>query len=211
MAEYGYIPESPDQKPFSNKGIFTANDIYDLTNQDKWTTIGQLELIETQTASDNSYLDFTNLGTYNVHFITVHSFSSATDFGALSLRVSTDGGSSFKTSGYQYGNQYNNAGGNGEQRSTSEDDITQMTPPNSGASPNASNGYAYLYNFSDTAKYSYVTWGSTAVISYNGGYEGYNGAGVYPVAESHNAFRLYPQNASNADNGTISLYGIKEY
>ena len=49
------------------------------------------------------------------------------------------------------------------------------------------------------------------IRSYNGGYEGYNGAGVYPVAESHNAFRLYPQNASNADNGTISLYGIKEY
>jgi hypothetical protein len=212
MSEYGYIPESPAQSPFNNKGIFTPKDIYDLDSLDKWSQYGQLELIQTQTISSAvAGVDFTNLGTYNVHFITVHSFSSATDFGALSLRVSTDGGSSFKTSGYQYGNQYNNAGGNGEQRSTNEDDITQMTPPNSGASPNASNGYAYLYNFSDTAKYSYVTWGSTAVISYNGGYEGYNGAGVYPVAESHNAFRLYPQNASNADNGTISLYGIKEY
>ena len=86
-----------------------------------------------------------------------------------------------------------------------------MTPPNSGAAPFASNGYAYLYNFLDSSKYSYATWGSTAVISANSSYEGYNGAGVYPVAERHDAFRLYPQNGSNADVGTISLYGVKEY
>ena len=89
--------------------------------------------------------------------------------------------------------------------------IRQMTPPNSGSSPFASNGYAYLYNFLDSSKYSFVTYHSTAVISANSSYEGYFGSGVYPVAETHNAFRLMTTNSSNVDNGTISLYGIKEY
>ena len=173
--------------------------------------LGKLELIQTQTVSSAvAGVDFTNLGDYNVHFITTHSFSSATDFGALSLRVSTDGGSYFKTSGYQYDNQYANVGVFGEQKSTSETSITQMTPPNSGASPYASNGYAYLYNLLDSTKYSFATWHSTALISFNGNYEGYFGSGVYPVAETHNAIRLFPKNASNVDNGTISLYGIAE-
>jgi hypothetical protein len=172
---------------------------------------GKLELIETKTiTSAVAGVDFTSLGDYNVHFLTVHSFSSATDYGALSLRVSTDNGSSFKTSGYQYATQYNNAGSNGEQRSTSYSSITNMTPPNSGASPFASNCYAYLYNLLDSAKYSFATWQSTAYISAVPEYEGYFGGGVYPVAETHNAIRLFPQNSSNADNGTISLYGIAE-
>ena len=213
MSEYGYIPESPAQSFGNNKGIFTPNDIYDLTRADKYTQYGQLELIETQTVSSAvAGVDFTNLGDYNIHFITTQSFSSASDYGALSLRVSNDGGSSFISSGsYHYANQYNNQAANGTQNSTSATMITQMTPPNSGAAPNASNGYAYLYNFLDSARYSYLSWGSAAIISASGHYEGYNGVGVYPVAEVHNAFRIMPQNASNADNGIISLYGIKEY
>ena len=115
MAEYGYIPESPDQKPFSNKGIFTANDIYDLTNQDKWTTIGQLELIETQTISSTpTTIDFTSIkeNIYDVHFMTynnVHGNSTtAQDMGA---RVSNDGGSTFESSNYQHANQDGRADG----------------------------------------------------------------------------------------------------
>ena len=212
MSEFGYIPEAPEQSFGNNKGIFTPKDIYDLTRADKYTNYGQLELIETQTVSGAvAGVDFTNLGDYNVHFITTHSFSSATDYGSLGLRVSTDSGSSFKTSSYQYANQYANVGGFGEQRATSTDMIRQMTPPNSGSSPFASNGYAYLYNLLDSTKYSFVTYHSTAVISASSSYEGYFGSGVYPVAETHNAFRLMTTNSSNVDNGTISLYGIKDY
>ena len=123
MAEYGYIPESPDQKPFSNKGIFTANDIYDLTNQDKWTTIGQLELIETQTASDNSYLDFTNLGTYNVHFMTFNDIHSADDNVILGIRF-YESGTLETASVYEYAYQYGNVNSSfGESNSTGQDRI----------------------------------------------------------------------------------------
>ena len=50
-SEFGYIPESPEQSFGNNKGIFTPTDIYDLTRAGKFSTFGQLELIETQTVS----------------------------------------------------------------------------------------------------------------------------------------------------------------
>ena len=59
--EFGYIPESPEQSFGNNKGIFTPTDIYDLTRADKYTNYGQLELIETQTVSGVSAIDFTNI------------------------------------------------------------------------------------------------------------------------------------------------------
>jgi len=173
--------------------------------------LGKLELIETQTVSSAvAGVDFTNLGDYNVHFITVHSFSSATDYGAVSLRVSTDGGSSFKTTGYQYAMQYANISGFGELKSTNYPSMTNFASPNSGASPYASNCYIYLYNLLDSSKYSFATGHSSAYIQITAEFECYMNSSVYPVAETHNAIRIYPQNASNVDNGTISLYGIAE-
>ncbi len=62
MSEYGYIPESPAQSWGSNKGIFTANDIYNLDLAGKFSTVGSLELIQSQTASTTSALNFTSLG-----------------------------------------------------------------------------------------------------------------------------------------------------
>jgi len=205
-----YIGTQPNDVK-KNTGLYTPSEILQLTKDGSWG--GSLELIEEQTVSGTpSSIDFINLANnpYDVYFMTVNSFSSATDYGALSLRVSTDNGSSFKTTGYQYANQYNNAGSNGEQRSTSYSSITNMTPPNSGASPFASNCYAYLYNFLDSTKYSFATFQSTAYISAVPEYEGYFGGGVYPVAETHNAIRLFPQNSSNVDQGTIKLYGVKQ-
>ncbi len=207
---FGYLGTTPNQQ-LKNSGVFSVEEALAVQKNGEWG--GSLELIEEQTVSGTpSSIDFINLANnpYDVYFMTVNSFSSATDYGALSLRVSTDNGSSFKTSGYQYATQYNNAGSNGEQKSTSYTSITNMTPPNSGASPFASNCYAYLYNLLDSAKYSFATWQSTAYISAVPEYEGYFGGGVYPVAETHNAIRLFPQNSSNVDQGTVKLYGVKQ-
>jgi len=43
------------------KEYFTPKDIYDLTRADKYTNYGQLELIETQTASGDNIVDFTDI------------------------------------------------------------------------------------------------------------------------------------------------------
>ena len=75
MSEYGYIPEAPEQSFGNNIGIFTPKDIYDLTRADKYTNYGQLELIETQNITGVSSTTFSNLGDYNVHFLTVNDFN----------------------------------------------------------------------------------------------------------------------------------------
>jgi len=81
MSEYGYIPEAPEQSFGNNKGIFNPKDIYDLTRADKYTNYGQLELIETQTASSVSSINFTDIkeDIYNVHFLTFNNQLFADD------------------------------------------------------------------------------------------------------------------------------------
>ena len=54
----------------NNKGIFTPTDIYDLTRADKFTNLGQLELIETQTVSSAvATIDFQSIqgNKYDIH------------------------------------------------------------------------------------------------------------------------------------------------
>ena len=104
MSEYGYIPESPAQSFRNNKGIFTANDVYDLTNQDKWTNYGQLELIETQTVSGTpSTLSFDSIKEteYNVHFLTISDFAPQTDNRHLTVQFKV-GGVADTDNDYQY-------------------------------------------------------------------------------------------------------------
>ena len=72
--EYGYIGKEVEQAFRSNKGIFTPQDIIELEQENKWTSLGQLELIQTQVASGSAnVLNFTNLpiDTYNTFFLTM--------------------------------------------------------------------------------------------------------------------------------------------
>ena len=60
MSEFGYLTEV-EQSAFNNKGIFTPTDIYNLDRDDKWTQLGQLELIQTTNASGSTTVDFTDI------------------------------------------------------------------------------------------------------------------------------------------------------
>jgi len=86
--------------------------------------------------------------------------------------------------------------------------IRQMTPPNSGSSPFASNGYAYLYNLLDSTKYSFNTFHG---IASSNTVTAQMGSSVLPTAETHNALQLTCNTDSFVAGATISLYGIKEY
>ena len=212
MSEYGYIPEAPEQSFGNNKGIFTPKDIYDLTRADKYTNYGQLELIETQTiTSSTANVDFTNLGNYNVHFIAQSNVDLATDGVFTRVQLSSDGGSTFVTTGYHYARQRNYiVGGTGfaqEGKSTNTSYVSILG--SSGTSANeVGNGYAYLYNLLDSTKYSFSTFQAISRSSVD--LDSWFGSGVLPTATTHNAIRV---NASsgNIENMNISLYGIKEY
>ena len=209
MSEYGYIPEAPEQSFGNNKGIFTPKDIYDLTRADKYTNYGQLELIETQTiTSSTATMDFINLAdtNYNVHFLTLNNVGGTDNNFSLQIRFSTDNGSSFVSTGYQYAQLLLDTNGSGFESKSTNDigifPIANLTLNQTGG------GYVYLYNLLDSSKYSFTTNQSMYETGSSGNFRSWFGSGVLPTATTHNAFRLI-FNTGNIANLQASLYGIR--
>ena len=207
MSEYGYIPESPAQSFRNNKGIFTPNDIYDLTRADKFTNLGQLEYISTNTFT-NSYADLSITGDYKTHFLTFTNVvpSSTTNIGA---RFSNDGGTNYVASNYEYAWQRGGTGSGAfnEVRNTSRDRILINGDVLSGTNEGM-NGYAYLFDFLNSAKYSSMSFHTSAM---GADYLFSFGGGILPTAEVHDSIRFGTLSFAVLSKGTISLYGVKEY
>lgn len=208
--KYGYVGvDIPAQSFGANKGVFNPAEINDLVADNKWTTFGQLELIETQEiTSSTSYLDFINLAdtSYNVHFLTLNNVGGTSNNYSLAIRFSTDNGSTFVSTGYQYAGQYNDTNQNGESRTTND---TGIYPIGNITLNQTGGGYMYLYNLLDSSKYSFSTWHSFYETGLSGGnFRTWFGSGVLPTATTHNAFRLV-FNTGNIDTLVASLYGIR--
>ena len=209
--KYGYKGAEPKQSFGNNTGVFDPNDINNLIADNKWTSFGQLEHLSTQTVDDSDfsenilYVDFTNLGDYDIHFLTYSDFQTQ-GYGYPSVRFSNDGGSSFISAGYRYAywntaeSTVNNA------RSTSADTIRLTHNQYQNL-----NGYVYLYNLLDSQKFSITTNQSSNVGGNNVSKDVSFGSGVYPTAQVHNAIRFRMNNANKIGALKVSLYGIKVY
>jgi len=208
MSEYGYIPEAPEQSFGNNKGIFTPKDIYDLTRADKYTNYGQLELIETQTVSSVANVEFTNLGNYNVHFLTVNDLKVVNDNNWLQVRF-FESGVLETASVYQWGNQVGVSTGTFyESRTTGNAYLQFMTGANIGNSTNESgNAYCYFYNLTDSSKYSFMTHQCVTTNPSTDTNMNF-GSGVMPQASEVSGIQLVLA-GGNIDSATISLYGIR--
>ena len=209
MSEYGYIPEAPEQSFGNNKGIFNPKDIYDLTRADKYTNYGQLELIETQTFSGVSAVDFTSIdeSTYNVHFMTLSDIEHTSANSTTRIQY-FESGVLETGSVYQYALQSGDAGGSFAETKSTGNTIIFLSYNNNGtATGDLESGYVYFYNLGDSAKYSFNT--QQIVFQDNGLFRMDFGSGVLPQASTVNGIRLDFGGANT--NGTASLYGIKEY
>jgi len=174
--------------------------------------LGKLELIETQTVSASSTVDFTSIkeDIYNVHFLTYNDLQHNNASGLYTeLRLSNDGGSTFETSNYDRAVQYMGINGTfGESRSTSADrfSILAFTQAN-----NPMTGYVYFYNLGDSSKYSFITHQNAVNLESSTVGWSYFGSQVYHQAETIDAIRVLNSGSSvNFTSGSISLYGIKE-
>tara|TARA_Y100001937_G_scaffold32241_1_gene46075 strand:- start:2627 stop:3175 length:549 start_codon:yes stop_codon:yes gene_type:complete len=167
--------------------------------------LGKLELIQTQTAS-GAVVDFTNLGSFNVHFVTFNDIVLASDSTLFAHLLSNNGGTSFITSGYHYGIQFMSSGGFGEDRGTTKLIFTTLGLTGNDTNE-TKNGYVYYYNLLDSSKFSFCTMQS---FSQGSVAEGLFGSGVKPTAETHNAIRFTTTGGDAISSGTISLYGIKD-
>ena len=211
--KYGYVGvDIPAQSFGANKGVFNPAEINELVADNKWTQYGQLELIQTQeVTSSTAALDFTSIeeSTYNVHFMTFTKFKPIVDGNVLQLQFSTNGGSSFSTSGYHYAFESGRSTGSFFDNNSTSFAGIRVNGNQGTASNENSNGYIYFYNLGDSSKHSFVTshnmsWTRTPEAEF------WLGGGVDPNAQTVNAIRLVG-NTGNIDTVIASLYGIKEY
>jgi len=171
---------------------------------------GKLELIQTQTYSSGvSVVDFNSIGSYDVHLFQYSNINEpTTGLGQLGLRFSTDSGSSFASSGYQYANQFGTpTGAAGEDKSTSDSQI-MLENVGSAGFENA-NGYCYIYNALTSSKYTFCTYQNMNIRTTGADVMRF-GSGVQPTAQAVNAFRILSTKGGNFTSFNISLYGIAE-
>ena len=210
MSEYGYIPEAPEQSAFNNKGIFKPKDIYNLDRADKWTPqLGQLELIETKTiTSAVSSVDFEDLGSYNVHLLTINDGYNTTSGKNIAIRL-YESGVLESGSVYHMANQDCTPSFFAADRGTTKDAFRFGNNTSTTVAQSNINGYLYFYNFLDSSKYSFATthfsgWSNSNEI------QSTFGSNVLPQASTVNKFQVFANDAG-AFTGSFSLYGIKEY
>ena len=193
----------------SNSGVFDVNDIRYLMDYQQWPTPGELQLIETQTASNSAALDFLSIkeNIYNVHFMTVTNFQPASDNHYIAYRLYESG--TLETGAvYQQARQYGIASGTfGESKSTGIDEVT-VSHATGTDDQETNNCYIYFYNLGDSTKYSFSTSHSSGVQA--GGSANFEFASaVLPQASQVDGIRILTDQGSNMEHAEVSLYGIR--
>jgi hypothetical protein len=171
---------------------------------------GGLIFISSATASDSATLDFTGISsTYGTYIFNMENLITATDGAAFHFLTSTDGGSNYDTSGYQYTKilRYSHSTSVTGQNSASAAAI-ELFDSSSNASDTPINGTVKLYAPSDTATFTYIEFN---VISHDGS-GGANlmwaaGAGQRESAADVDAVR-FKMSSGNITSGTIRMYGV---
>ena len=202
-----YIGTNQPNNVLKNTGIYTPNEILQLTKEGSWG--GSLELTETVTADDSvTYYDFDNLGSYDVHlFQAINIQSASTTAQNLDIRVKVGG--TAQSSGYHFAQQLgNDAGTFSESNSTSFSQFIWL--PNVDNETDASaNGYAYIYSAIDSSKYTTGTFSTCITQGTNVAKFSYGG-NVFTTANQCSGLRVFLATTGNIASGTIKLYGIKQ-
>ena len=197
----------------SNKGIYSPKDTKFLMDMEQYPRYGQLELIEYKNITTGvTAIDFVNIkeDIYDTHFLTWNNAVPQTDTKVLSLRVSDDNGSTFKSD-----TNYDIAFLNGSsQNSTWTENLsvsfTYMYCSTSvgNSTGESAHGYAYLHDLGNPDKYAYQTFHSSDLQG-TPYLQCFMGAQQYGNQNIHNAFRLAEASASTTWTGNFALYGIR--
>jgi len=212
--KYGYKGAEPTQSFGNNTGVFDPNDINNLIADNKWTSFGQLELIETQTVSGVASVEFTNLKTdiYNVHFMTMSDYVPTT-YGKIIKVQLAESGTYETASVYQFAEQYNGLSAGsasfGETKSTGTNSFNCFAQQTTTNGTNDSwNGYCYLYNLGDSSKYSFSTYQTSSTFVNSVQYYSVFGSSVLPQASQVDKIKIFSA-SGNITNADISIYGIR--
>lgn len=213
MSKYGYIGKESDipQQAFkSNAGVLTTDDILQLSQNNKLTQFGQLELIETQDITTAvSDIEFTDLkeNLYKVHLLTCTNVTTLTDQRHLVAQLSNDGGSTYETGSYT--NIYLNNNTLGGQTSGTNSFLQYFSTSLGTGANEVGNGWIKFYNLGDSLKRTHCSHSFTG-FNYNNTYQGTLGFAERMVEERVNAIKL-TGHAATTWTGTFSLYGLREF
>jgi hypothetical protein len=202
-----YIGTQPNDVK-KNIGLYTPSEILELTKDGSWG--GSLELIQEQTASSDSALDFTSIkeSKYDVHLLQVNNYQANTDNTILTIKL-YESGVLETASVYQVAIQGGRADGTfSEYKSTaSSNGVMNIGSGIDNASSSSANGYVYFYNFGNASKYSFAT-AQFSYIYYTDVYEMNFGGGVLPQASTVDGFRIVAN--AGTFSGNFKLFGVKQ-
>ena len=201
-----YIGTQPNDVK-KNIGLYTPSEILQLEKDGHWS--GSLELIEEQTVSSVANVEFTNLGNYDVHYLTVNDLKVVSDNKWLQVRF-YEGGVLETASVYQFAELVGIATGTFYAAKTSANGYIQfMTGANVGNATNEiGNAYCYFYNLTNSAKYSFLT-NQCVVTSPSTNLNMNFGGGCMSQASAVDGIQL-SLSGGNIASATMKLYGVKQ-
>ena len=202
-----YIGTQPNDVK-KNIGLYTPSEILQLTKDGHWG--GSLELIEEQTVSSVSTVDFTSIkeNIYDVHYMQVSNLQIS-DSGSNQVKIRFyESGVLETASVYRYSYQRgdsNNAFG--EEKLPTASNLLQFRNFGSADSNASASGYSYFYNLGNNAKYSFQTMHSS-YLDNSSNAEFCFGGGALPQASTVDGIQLV--SAAGTISATIKLYGVKQ-
>jgi hypothetical protein len=175
-----------------------------------------LNLIKSQTASSAASVEFVNGtngvvfdGTYPLYYLIGYDIYNSTNPGEPEIHITTDTGSTYKTTGYKtVKRRLLEAGGSISINGTgvSTDHIGASFLDSRTDSSYAFSFHAYFFNPSNaTTRPSVFSEWQPSASNYTSGYTIMRG--IYDTAGAYDGFRIEPGNGTI--NGTFKLYGIK--
>lgn len=188
--------------------IFTnTSSLINTTTQSirKTFAYSNLQLIQTQTASNSANLSFTTgiSSLYGTYLFVLTNIVPVTNNTVLQLQVSIDGGSTYVSTGYQSGNNKNayNSATLANSNSTS---FFFTSPGIDNTAVAGVSGEVFLYGIS-SAGYKSLT--GSLVLLEGGNVQMINAGGMQTTASLVNAFQ-WTMASGNISTGTISLFGV---
>jgi hypothetical protein len=174
--------------------------------------VGAPVLLDTKVASNSATIDFTSYidSTYKLYTVEWDGVKSGSTGNGLQMRISTDGGSTWKAgaSDYAYSIAYWSTAGSTVtvQQSTGVASMNCAVAVITTTANTSGSGTVKCFNPSDTARFfsietsSVVTNTSTLIYTHRG-------CGNYTTAGAVNGFRFLMQ-SGNIVSGTFRLYGV---
>lgn len=144
-------------------------------------------------------------GTYDVYFFSFYGVTVDTGSQEIIMQLSTDGGSSYSSAGYDSEGYFATAAGLGNVAGGAGTGIVINNAPDPSSGFSAA-GFGYLYNFGNASLNKQAIFNSN---TYQGGGQLQYGVGSnWATATVVNAFRVILQTSGNFLTGKFKLYGI---